>query len=152
VLRLRHELPSAEARDVHVQGWRYQLAVFANVVAREQHAGAAALVDRFLATWTEADAGKRRTELAAVAVSDLSFRDAFSCTSGIDDLAAHIAAAQLHMPGLRLERRGDVRQCQGTAVVEWVAVAVDGAERGHGTNVIDFAPDGRIARVVGIWA
>jgi len=152
LLRLRHELPSAEARDAHVQGWRYHLAVFANVVTREQHAGAAALVDRFLAAWAEPEASKRRDELLAVATEDLSFGDSFSCTSGIDDLVAHLAATQLHMPGLRLERRGDVRQCQGTAVVEWVAVAADGAERGHGTSVIDFAPEGRIARVVALWA
>jgi uncharacterized protein YndB with AHSA1/START domain len=152
LLRLRHELPTAEARDAHVQGWRYHLAVFANVVAREQHAGAAALVDRFLAVWAEEDPGKRRAELAAIAVPDLSFRDAFSCTSGIDDLAAHIVASRVHMPGLRLDRRGDVRQCQGTAVAEWVAVAEDGAERGHGVSVFDLAPDSRFARVTGIWA
>jgi uncharacterized protein YndB with AHSA1/START domain len=152
LLRLRHELPTAEARDAHAQGWRYHLAVFANVVAREQHAGAATLVDRFLAAWAEEDPAKRRAELQAVAAPDLSFRDAFSCTSGIDDLAAHIVAARVHMPGLRLERRGDVRQCQGTAVAEWVAVAADGAERGHGVSVFDLAPDGRFARVTGIWA
>src|SRR5438034_585128 len=28
LLHLRHELPDAAARDHHVQGWRYQLAVF----------------------------------------------------------------------------------------------------------------------------
>lgn len=152
VLRLRHELPTAEARDAHVQGWRYQLAVFANVVAREAHAGADGLVDRFFAAWTETDAARRRAELAAVAVDDLLFRDPFSCTRGIDDLAAHIAAAQVHMPGMRLERRGEVRQCQGTALAEWVAVGADGAERGRGADVFELAPDGRIARAVGLWA
>jgi hypothetical protein len=55
------------------------------------------------------------------------------------------------MPGVRLEREGEVRQCQGTAVVDWLARAADGQERGKGTNVFDLAPDGRIARAVGLW-
>ena len=60
LVRLRHELPNAEVRDEHVQGWRYQLAVFANVVAKEAHAGAASLADRFFGCWGETDADKRR--------------------------------------------------------------------------------------------
>jgi hypothetical protein len=51
-----------------------------------------------------------------------------------------------------LERSGEVRHCQGTAVADWVATGPDGAARGRGTNVFDLAPDGRIARVVGLWA
>ncbi len=152
LLRLRHELPDAAARDEHVQGWRYQLSVFANVVAREAHAGVAKAVDAFLGAWSEKDAGRRRAAIAGVAAEDVSFADAFSCTAGIDDLVAHLAAAQIHMPGLVLERSGDVRQCQGTAVADWVAKGPDGAVRARGTNVFDLSPEGRIARVVGLWA
>jgi uncharacterized protein YndB with AHSA1/START domain len=86
VVRLRHELPSATARDEHVQGWRYQLAVFANVVAREAHESVGALADRFFAVWGEADAARRRAELEAVAGEALAFRDPYSCTDGLDDL------------------------------------------------------------------
>jgi len=150
LLRLRHELPSAEARDHHVQGWRYQLAVFANVVAREQHRDVIRLVDGFFAAWGEKDEARRRAALEAVATEDVSFRDAFSCTSGLDDLVPHIGAAQFHMPGVVLERTGDARQCQGTAIVDWVARAGE-TPRGRGTNVFELAPDGRIARVVGLW-
>jgi uncharacterized protein YndB with AHSA1/START domain len=39
LLHLRHEVAEAKVRDEHVQGWRYQLAVFANVAARDQHRG-----------------------------------------------------------------------------------------------------------------
>jgi uncharacterized protein YndB with AHSA1/START domain len=93
LVSLRHELPSAEVRDEHVQGWRYQLAVFANVVANEAHAGAAALADRFFACWGLTDAATRRGELAAIAAPTLAFRDPYSCTCGIDDLDAHVAAS-----------------------------------------------------------
>jgi uncharacterized protein YndB with AHSA1/START domain len=151
LLRLRHELPTVEARDEHVQGWRYHLAVLANVVTREAHAGAAALADRFFAIWAETDPGRRRAELAAVALDTLAFRDPYSCTDGLDDLNVHIAAAQRFMPGVVLERQGEARQCQGLAIVDWSIKGPDGNPRGKGSNVFELAPDGRIARVTGIW-
>jgi uncharacterized protein YndB with AHSA1/START domain len=152
VVRLRHELPSARARDEHVQGWRYQLAVFANVVAREAHAGASALADRFFALWSEPDPAKRGAELGRIAEAAIAFRDPHSCTDGPDDLVAHIGASQRFMPGVVLERRGEARLCQGTALVDWEAMGPDGAVRAKGTNVFELAPDGRIARVAGFWA
>jgi uncharacterized protein YndB with AHSA1/START domain len=152
VVRLHHELPTAAARDEHVQGWRYQLAVFANVVAREAHSGTRALADRFFALWGETDATKRRAELGALAVETLAFRDPYSCTDGLDDLSAHIAAAQRFMPGVVLAREGEPRQCQGLALVDWSAKGPDGNPRGKGSNVFELAPDGRIARVTGLWS
>ena len=107
--------------------------------------------DLFFACWAETDAAKRRAGLLAVATEDLAFRDPYSCTSGIDDLVAHIGASQRFMPGVVLERQGEARQCQGTALVDWVVKAADGSHRARGTNVFDLAPDGRIARVTGIW-
>jgi hypothetical protein len=151
LVTLRHELPTAEVRDEHVQGWRYQLAVFANVVAQEAHAGVAALADRYFACWGEADAARRRAELADIASEQLLFRDPYSCTAGLDDLNAHITASQRFMPGVVLARRGDARQCQGTALVDWVVKSQDGSERAKGTNVLELAPDGRLARVTGVW-
>ena len=152
LLHFRHDLPSAESRDEHVQGWRYQLALFANVVGRETSEGLAARVDALLAAWSEPDEARRRAALLDVAVPELSFGDLYSCTSGIDDLVAHLAAAQFHMPGLRLEREGDVRHCQGVALADWIVRDAGGAAKGRGTNVFELTPDGRFARVVGFWA
>ncbi len=151
LVRLRHELPNAAVRDEHVQGWRYQHSVFANVVAKEAHAGAGALADRYFALWGHTDAARRRAELAAIAVEELSFRDPYSCTSGIDDLNAHIAAGQRFMPGVVLKRAGEPRMCQGTALVDWVFTGPDGSPRAKGTNVFEFDGDGRITGVTGLW-
>jgi len=151
LVHLRHQLPTASAAEVHVQGWRYQLSVFAHVVSLQAHAGAGALVDRFFALWAEADAVKRRAALRAIVASDVSFRDPYSCLEGAEDLDAHIAAAQRFMPGVVLRREGDARQCQGMALVDWVAAAVDGSVRTRGTNVFELTPEGRIARVTGLW-
>jgi uncharacterized protein YndB with AHSA1/START domain len=149
MLHLRHEVADAPARDAHVQGWRYQLALFANVAARDELAGFADLVDRYFAVWSEADPGKRRQEVDALASDDVAFKDAYGCTSGKEDLLAHLAAVQVHMPGTRLARDGEARLCQGTVIAEWTMQGPDGTPRGRGTNVFDLRPDGRIFRVVG---
>jgi uncharacterized protein YndB with AHSA1/START domain len=151
LLSLRHDFAEPGARDQHRDGWRYQLALFANVVAAEAYQGAADRIDRYFAVWSEPDASRRTRELAAVTAPDLVFRDRFGATGGCEDLAGHIGAVQAHMPGLRLQREGNVRQCQGTALAEWVAVGPDGTARGRGSSIFDFTPDGRIARVVGFW-
>lgn len=151
-LALRHEFDGASARDQHVQGWRYQLALFANVVADQQFAGAAERIDAWLAAWAEPDAARRRERFAALADGEVVFADRFACVAGLDDLVAHVGAVQQFFPGATLERVGDVLHCQGTAVADWRSRAADGAESGRGTNVFRFAPDGRIAGVVGLWA
>jgi uncharacterized protein YndB with AHSA1/START domain len=152
LLHLRHELPTEAARDDHVQGWRYQLALFANAVADEQHAACAERADEWFAAWAETDADRRAAALARCASDDVRMQDAYSCLRGRDELTAHIAASQMHMPGVRIARAGAPRHCQGTALVDWVANDAGGVPRGRGTNVFALAADGRIAAVTGFWA
>jgi len=149
LLKLRHEVADAATREAHVQGWRYQLALFANVASRLQHADLAATVDRYFDLWSEPDPSRRREAIGLLCAEDIVFRDAHGCTSGRAELAAHIAAAQMYMPGIRLRREGDVRQCQGTALADWIAQGGPGPS-GRGTNVFDLSPEGQIARVVGL--
>ena len=135
----------------HTQGWRYQMALFANTVAREAQTRAAERIDAFLSAWNEKDAPRRLAILEDCATEDVLFRDAFSCTSGRDDLASQLAAVQTFMPGMTLRREGDVSQCQGTAVAGWIAKAEDGAIRGQGKNVYEFSPEGKIRQATGFW-
>jgi uncharacterized protein YndB with AHSA1/START domain len=151
-LHLTHEFPEESVRDEHVQGWRYQLALFSNVVADELHSGAAGLIDTWFDAWAEPDSATREAALHRVADRGLRFQDRFGNTDGLDDLLPHIAAAQFHMPGLRMRRSGDVRHCQGTALVDWIAIGGDGQERAHGTNVFVLGATGKIRSVTGFWA
>jgi uncharacterized protein YndB with AHSA1/START domain len=151
-VHLTHEVADAAVRDEHVQGWRYQLSLFGNVVADEVNAGAADAVDVWFDAWAEPDAGAREQALARIAARDVRFRDRFSNISGLDDLMPHLSAAQRFMPGIRMKRTGDIRHCQGTALADWVAVGVDGQERARGTNVFVFGPTGRIQSVTGLWS
>lgn len=150
-LQLHHQLPDAAVRDQHVQGWRYQLAVFANVVCDRDPAAITRSVDAWFRAWSEPD-GARRVALLAAAVADgVRFRDRFSLVEGRADLEPHLAAVHAFMPGMRLERAGEPRHCQGTVAADWIARGGDGAERGRGTNVFTLDPDGRIVDVVGLW-
>jgi uncharacterized protein YndB with AHSA1/START domain len=149
-VRLLHEVADAPTRDAHVPGWRFQLSRFADVVAAEEHADVAALADRFFAAWNEADEAKRRDTLDAIVTDDVEFRDAWAAIAGRDELAAHIAAARMHMPGALIRRDERIAHCQGTAVAKWIWFAADGAIISRGINVITLAPDGKIAKVVGI--
>ena len=150
-VHLSHEVADAAVREEHVQGWRYQLSLFANVVAAIVATGAAELVDAWFGAWSESDESAREKMLARVATPAITVRDRYSALDGIADLAPHITASQRFMPGLRPERRGDIRQCQATLLVDWVALGPDGASRAAGTNVFDLNPDGLIQSVTGFW-
>jgi uncharacterized protein YndB with AHSA1/START domain len=146
-LSLVHEFAEAGPRDEHVQGWRFQLSVFANAVANEVYADAANAVDAWFAAWAIADPSTREATLACIVTPQIRFRDRFSLLDGVADLTAHIGAAQRFMPGIGLQRKGDVRHCQGTVLADWIAVDREGKERMSGVSVFVFQPDGKIESV-----
>lgn len=150
-LHLWHEFAEEAVRDEHVQGWRFQLSLFSNVVANEAHAGAGAAVDAWFGAWVEADEKARALTLARIATPEIRFRDRFSLLDGMTDLMAHVSAALRFMPGMRLERQGEVRHCQGTVLADWAAVGNDGQPRASGTSVFTLAGDGRIEAVTSFW-
>ena len=151
-VHLSHEFADDGVCNQHVQGWRYQMAVFGNVTANEAFGGAADLVDGWFAAWSDPESTTREATLDRVASPDITFRDQFSLVAGLEDLRPHLAAVHRFMPGLRLTREGAVRHCQGTVLADWVVRGEDGQERGRGTNVFQLSPHGRIASVVGIWS
>ena len=150
-VRLLHEFADPSVRDEHVQGWRYQLSLFANVVTDHVHGDVGALVDAWFTMWADGDETSRTALLATLAKPDVQMRDRFSAVEGIDELTRHIGAAQRFMPGLRLQREGAARHCQGVVLAEWTAAGPDGQPRGRGTNVFTLAADGKIESVTGFW-
>jgi hypothetical protein len=150
-LHLTHEFTDAGARDHHVQGWRYQLSLFANAVADEVFGGVNTAVDTWFDAWSDPKAHARDAALTRVASPHVRFCDTFSVIEGIAELIAQVAGYHQFMPGVRFTRDGEIRRCQGTVLADWVAHAADGAERGRGTNVFTFGGDGRVESVVGFW-
>jgi uncharacterized protein YndB with AHSA1/START domain len=151
-LHLTHAFSDAAVRDEHVQGWRYQLSLFANAVSNEINADADRVVDRWLSAWSDANGVTRQATLQGITSGEVRFRDRFSTIVGLDDLNVHLDASHRFMPGLRLERDGAVRHCQGTALADWIARSADGQERARGTNVFVLDSDGRIESVTGLWS
>ena len=149
-LQLLHEFAEVAPRDEHVQGWRFQLSLFSNVVANEVFAGVSTIVDEWLDVWANPDDQARQEVLAKIAAPGIRFHDRFSLIDGLLDLTAHIGAAQRFMPGVRMRRVGEVRHCQGTVLADWTAAGSDGSERMAGTNVFVFRPDLKIASVTGL--
>jgi uncharacterized protein YndB with AHSA1/START domain len=152
LLQLTHEFASADARDEHVQGWRFQLSLFANLVANTVNEDATTSVDRWFAAWGNADAESRDRAFAEIAAPHIRVHDRYSCLDGLEDIKAHTIAAQRFMPGLRFERRGAIRHCQWRVLADWIAVGADGQPRGQGTTLFILDVDGRIAEVTGFWA
>jgi uncharacterized protein YndB with AHSA1/START domain len=150
-LHLAHAFAEAAPRDEHVQGWRYQLSLFANLVADAVHAKAMDAVDAWFDAWAELDADRRAAMLARVAVPNVRMHDKFSCIDGGGELSFHIGASQRFMPGYRTQRAGATRHCQGVVLADWTASGPDGQVRATGTNVFTFAPDGLIESVTGFW-
>lgn len=151
-LHLTHEFADESGREEHIQGWRYQLALFANLVANESNRGAADAIDTWFDAWNADSGDVRRAALTRVASSGVRFADRFSRTEGLDDLAAHLEAARRFMPGLQMRRNGEVRHCQGCALADWIVIAADGQQKGSGTNVFLFDGNRRITAVTGFWA
>jgi uncharacterized protein YndB with AHSA1/START domain len=150
-LHLAHEFAEVDARDHHIQGWRYQLSVFGNVVADEIFAGVGSAVDAWFEAWSDRDAAARDATLAHLTSPHVRFRDKFSVIEGAADLAAQIAAYHQFMPGLRIARDGDIQHCQGTVLANWIARTVDGTERGRGMSVFTFNAHNQIESVIGFW-
>ena len=150
-LHLTHAFAEANVRDAHVQGWRFQLSLFANLVADEVNAGAPELADAWFAAWTIGDGAERSRSLEAIVDPEVRFRDRYARIDGLAELNDHIAASLRFMPGVRLERKGAVRHCQHTLLADWVVRGPDGAERMSGVNVFLLNARGRIASVTGFW-
>lgn len=142
-VRLVHEVSDAATRDLHVPGWRFQLALFANIVANEAHARLADRVDAWFAAWN----GEGMLDVT----DDIAFRDAYACVTGREELVSHIEAARVHLP-MSLARSSEPRHCQGTAICDWSATGPDGTVKARGVSVFEFAADGRIRAVTGFWS
>jgi uncharacterized protein YndB with AHSA1/START domain len=149
-LNLVHEFAEASARDQHVQGWRFQLSMFANAVANEVYADAGATVDTWYSAWATKDDSDRRQIFASIVTPGIQFRDRYSLLDGIEDLTAHTGAALRFMPGIELRRKSEIRQCQGTVLSDWITVGADGEERMNGTSVFQFTADGRVDSVISL--
>ncbi len=150
LVTVTHEVADKGVSELLPQGWRFHFSLFANAVADLVNADAPSIADAWFALWTEPDASRRAAILKEIAHDDVKFRDRYSHLDGIDEVVVHISASQKFMPGIRLERSGQVRHCQGTALADWDAINKDGKALMTGTNVFVFGLGGKLVSVTGV--
>lgn len=149
LISLRHTVGDEATRDLHVPGWRYQMALFAKALCDEQHSDAAARVEKWFAAWNVDDEAERARLIADCTTEDVHFADAYGNLAGREELQQHIATARQFMP-VELAQAGAPRQNLGSALVDWEMKGPDGSVMARGTNLMQLHGDGRIASVVGI--
>ena len=121
-------------------------------MANEVNAGAADVVDAWFTAWALADESERERVLATIATETIQYSDRYSVIDGRSELEQHIGGAIRFMPGVRMQRKGAVRHCQGTLLVDWSAVRGDDRQEfASGTSVFVLEPGGRIASATGFW-
>lgn len=149
-VELRHTgLPTPQHRDGHRGGWTHYLSMLArNATASHYEETASAALNNYFATWSEPDGAKRAALLEQSCADDVVSRSGFACTNTRDELAAHIANAQQHMPGVGLFQDGAAQQLHSYATCNWKARGPDGKAVFAGALFAHFDLDGRITEVV----
>ena len=66
-------------------------------------------------------------------------------------LAALITTTHESLPGFRVWRTSAPRMLAGRLGVTWAAEGGDPSESSSGADVLEFAPDGRIARITDVF-
>jgi uncharacterized protein YndB with AHSA1/START domain len=152
LVRLTHHLPTAQSRDQHDPGWRYQLGLFAAAVSAQQcRPDLQRRLDDYVAAWNERDPQARRALLDGVASAAIEVTDVMARLRGRDELDAWIAQSQQQMAGLTLARDGVPATTADRALWDWTIAGPDGVAVIRGRNVARFDLEGMIAEVTGFW-
>lgn len=109
------------------------------------------IIDRYLDAYGQPDTTSRRELIADAFSADAALADPPFETSGHEGLDATFAAVQAQFPGNSFRRTSGIDEHHGWARYDWELVAPDGTVSVAGTDTVRFAPDGRIAAVVGFF-
>lgn len=107
------------------------------------------VVETYVATWNETDAGKRRAGIARAWAEAGSYRDPVMKSDGHAGVDAMLAGVQARFPGFVLKRTSKVDQHNGHLRFAWSLGPAGGPSVVEGVDFCALAPDGRLASVVG---
>lgn len=142
-------LPTDEARQGHLGGWKHYLSMLAREAAAMQHHEAAQrAMDAYIRAWAEPDAAARMKLLEASCAPKVRVRTSFACTDCLQALSDHIANGQKHMPGIVLRNDGQLQTCHGHVRAPWSLVGPDGKVLIRGVNFATLALTGKLENIV----
>ena len=111
---------------------------------------ATTVVDDYVATWNETDAGRRRELVQRTFADDATYIDAHRSGTGTDGIADMIGTAQEQFPGHRIElARGPEDAHNDRLRFTWRLVGPDGSAVAGGADFAVLAADGRMREVTG---
>ena len=149
-LQLTHRVDSEAARDLHVPGWRYQLGLFRDVIARRTLGPRLAeRIDAWHAAWSTTDVDARRRALDAAAHPDVTVDEPMAALAGIADVDQWIGQMQGQFPAV-VRRTGPPVLNADAAMWDWV-IESGGASVASGRSVAVVAQDGRFRHVSSFW-
>ncbi|MBA3604920.1 MAG: nuclear transport factor 2 family protein [Acidimicrobiia bacterium] len=107
------------------------------------------VVDMYLATWNETDAGRRAELIGAALGADVWYRDPMLEADGRDAYDAMIGAVQSQFPGLVMRRTSPVDTHRDLVRFNWALGAPDTDPMFAGLDVAKFDADGKLHRIIG---
>jgi hypothetical protein len=111
---------------------------------------AAQLVERYLDTWNETDAGDRDAAIASLWSDEAWYVDPLASVNGRDQISALIGAVQVQAPGHVFRLLDGVDAHHNVVRFRWELVPETGGEPvAVGFDVAETDEDGRISCVVG---
>ena len=108
------------------------------------------LIDRYIATWNEADDERRRALISDTWTDDASYLDPMLQGEGRNGIDAMIAAVQERFPGHRFRRIGEVESHHDRVRFSWELAPEDGDVIVRGTDFGVVAGD-RLSVVTGFF-
>ena len=109
-------------------------------------------VAAYLAAWNEPDAAKRMALLDKAWADGGVYIDPLSDVKGRDGLSDTIAGFHTQQPGAAIVIASGIDQHHNQIRFRWDFIGADGKVAVAGIDVGEFAPDGRLARIIGFWA
>ena len=106
-------------------------------------------VARYLDMWNETDAAARRALVEEVCAPDVRYVDPLAAVTGRDAVDGLIGAVQQQFAGLTFTPGGATDAHHEQARFTWHLGRPGDEPLVVGFDVVEFAPDGRIAKVLG---
>lgn len=110
------------------------------------------VIDAYCHCWRQMDAAARAAVLARVCTEEVTYADPTVELSGLADFAAHIERTMAaRSAGVTIVRTSVVDRHHDAARFGWNLVQPDGATGAPSIDVVTFAPDGRLATILGFF-
>ncbi|MBA2672778.1 DUF3291 domain-containing protein [Ramlibacter sp.] len=108
-------------------------------------------IDAYVGAWNEPEAGTRTQMLAQVMTDDGTYLDPVKVATGRAALVEYIGQVQAKYPGGRVVRTSTVDVHHHACRFHWCVAKADGTRLPESLDIVDFARDGRIRRVLGFF-